>query len=149
MCGYDRAMIRWSWTQTAKGNWICQSGSYAAVAEWQGTGWEIRVKTGDTVSSTTVKAVSPAELEAAMQRMIQDIAIDELIAEDDKVMVRWTQRGTHRGPFLDIPATGTHISYSGINIFRVAQGQIIEDTPYWDFSVVIQQLKTPSDEAQL
>ncbi len=67
-------MIRWSWTQTAKGNWICQSGSYAAVAEWQGVQWEIRVKTGDTVSSTTLKAVSPADLETAVQGMIQEIA---------------------------------------------------------------------------
>ena len=68
------SMIRWSWTNTARGNWICQSGRYVAVAEWQGTGWEIRVKTGDTVSSTAIGAVSPAELEIAVQRMIQDIA---------------------------------------------------------------------------
>lgn len=45
-----------------------------AVAEWQGAGWEIRVKTGDTVSSTGIGTVSPAELEIAMQRMIQDLA---------------------------------------------------------------------------
>ena len=73
--------------------------------------------------------------------------IDEMIAEDDKVMVRWTQRGTHLGPFLDIPPTGKQISYSGINIFRIADGQIIEDTPYWDFNVIIQQLKAPSEES--
>jgi hypothetical protein len=68
-------MLRCSWTHTAKGNWICQSGSYVAVAEWQGAGWELRIKTGhDTVSSTTINATSPADLEIAMQRMIQKIA---------------------------------------------------------------------------
>lgn len=75
MCGYAWGMVRWAWTQTAKGNWICQSGSYAAVAEWQGQHWEIRVKTSqNTISSTTCTATSPAELELAVQRMIQDIA---------------------------------------------------------------------------
>jgi steroid delta-isomerase-like uncharacterized protein len=76
------------------------------------------------------------------------VTIDELIAEGDTVMARWTQRGTHRGPFLDMPPTGKQVSYSGINIFRIANGQIVEDTPYWDFNAVIQQLNAPSDEAQ-
>ncbi|MDP9311931.1 MAG: hypothetical protein M3R24_13785 [Chloroflexota bacterium] len=71
---YHRGMIRWTWTQTAKGNWICLSGSYTAVAEWQGTWWEIRVKTKGGISSTTHRATSPAELESFMQRLIQDLA---------------------------------------------------------------------------
>jgi steroid delta-isomerase-like uncharacterized protein len=56
--------------------------------------------------------------------------LDEVIAEGDKVMVRWTQRGTHLGPFLEYPPTGRSVTYSGINIFRVLDGQIVEDTPY-------------------
>ncbi len=67
-------MIRWSWTQTAKGNWICQSGKYIAVAEWQGSEWEIRVKTSEGISTTTFIAASPVELEIAVERTIQDIA---------------------------------------------------------------------------
>ncbi len=67
-------MIRWTWTQTAKGNWICQSGKYVAVAEWQGSAWEIRVKTDEGISTTTHRATSPAELESAVQQLIQDIA---------------------------------------------------------------------------
>lgn len=63
------------------------------------------------------------------------------------MMARWTQRGTHLGPFLDIPPTGKQISYSGINIFRIADGQIVEDTPYWDFNVILQQLNAPSDNS--
>ncbi|MDP9313595.1 MAG: hypothetical protein M3R24_22395 [Chloroflexota bacterium] len=67
-------MTRWSWTQTAKGNWICQSGKYVAVAEWQGSAWEIRVKTDNGISTTTHRATSPAELETTVQQLIQDIA---------------------------------------------------------------------------
>ncbi len=67
-------MIRWSWTQTAKANWICQSGKYVAVAEWQGSEWEIRVKTDTGISTTTHRAASPAELESVVQQLVQDIA---------------------------------------------------------------------------
>jgi steroid delta-isomerase-like uncharacterized protein len=63
-----------------------------------------------------------------------------MIAEGDKVMARWTQQGTHLGPFLDRPATGKFVTYSGINIFRVANGRIVEDTPYWDFRVILDQI---------
>ncbi len=67
--------------------------------------------------------------------------IDEMIAEGDKVVVRWTQSGTHLGPFLDNPPTGKMVTYSGINIFRVADGEIKEDSPYWDFRVVLDQIR--------
>lgn len=67
--------------------------------------------------------------------------IDELIAEGNKVMVRWTQRATHSSEFMGIPPTGKHITWSGINIFRVVDGKIMEDTPYWDFSVILRQLQ--------
>ncbi len=63
-------MIRWSWTQTAKGNWICQSGKYMAVAEWQGSKWEIRVKTYTGISTTTHRATSLAELETTIQGIV-------------------------------------------------------------------------------
>lgn len=69
------------------------------------------------------------------------VTVDEMIAEDYKVMVRWTQRGTHLGPFLDIPATGKSVEYSGINIFHMRNGKIVEDTPYWDFEAVTKQLR--------
>ncbi len=45
-----------------------------AVAEWQGSAWEIRVKTDNGISSTTHRATSPTDLEQAMQRLIQDLA---------------------------------------------------------------------------
>ena len=68
------------------------------------------------------------------------VTLDEIIAEGDKVMARWTQQGTHLGPFLDKPATGKFVTYSGINIFRLANGRIVEDTPYWDFRVILDQI---------
>lgn len=49
-----------------------------------------------------------------------------MIAEGDRVMVRWTSQGTHQGEFNGLPPTGVHVTNSGINIFRIADGKIAE-----------------------
>jgi steroid delta-isomerase-like uncharacterized protein len=48
--------------------------------------------------------------------------IEDLIAEADKVVVRWTWRGTHQGEFLRRPATGRRVTVAGIDLFRIAAG---------------------------
>src|SRR5262245_36944111 len=45
--------------------------------------------------------------------------IEELVAEGDRVAVRWTAHGTHRGPFMTVPASGKQVVVTGIDIFRV------------------------------
>lgn len=56
--------------------------------------------------------------------------IDEMIAEGDKVVVRWTACGTHLGewpaPWGSIPPTGKPVTFSAIHIFRIANGKIVE-----------------------
>ncbi|MCP4605627.1 MAG: ester cyclase [Proteobacteria bacterium] len=59
------------------------------------------------------------------------MTIDEMIAEGDRVMARWTFHGTHEGEFSGLPPTYKQIVYSGINIFRIAEGKIAE---IWDIS---------------
>ena len=41
------------------------------------------------------------------------VVIDDLIAEGDKVVKRWTSRGSHQGEFAGIPATGKQVSFTG------------------------------------
>jgi steroid delta-isomerase-like uncharacterized protein len=53
-------------------------------------------------------------------------AIEDVIAEDDRIVVRWTNSGTHVGEFAGIPATGRTFTISGIDIYRVADGQLCE-----------------------
>ena len=53
--------------------------------------------------------------------------IEDLIAEGDKVVVRMTQRGTHQGTFFGLAATGKQVSVTGIAIFRLRHGQIVEE----------------------
>jgi predicted ester cyclase len=53
-------------------------------------------------------------------------AIDDLIAEDDKVVARITMSGTHTGNFMGIPATGKQVVFTGIYIALIADGKIVE-----------------------
>ena len=68
------------------------------------------------------------------------ITVDEMIAENDRVMVRWTFSGTHVGEFAGLPATNKEVSYAGINIFRIADGKIAEIWDIFDRLWMWQQL---------
>ena len=69
------------------------------------------------------------------------VSFEEVIAEGDRVVVRATARGTHRGEFLGVPATGTQVSWTGISITRLVDGQIVEQTGEQDFLGVLRQLR--------
>jgi steroid delta-isomerase-like uncharacterized protein len=53
-------------------------------------------------------------------------SIDDLVANDDKVAVRWTLSGTHQGAFGPYPATSKPVTLTGMGLHRVANGQMIE-----------------------
>jgi steroid delta-isomerase-like uncharacterized protein len=55
------------------------------------------------------------------------VTIDDLLAEDDKVVVRTTWRGTHQGMYEGITPTGKTVVRTMIQIFRVADGKIQEE----------------------
>ena len=68
-------------------------------------------------------------------------AIDELIGEGDKVVVRWTNRGTHTGgEYLGLPATGKQLEGPGVSIFRIVDGKIVEQWGVFDRLALRQQL---------
>lgn len=66
--------------------------------------------------------------------------IEDMIAQGDRVTVRWTVEGTHEGLFHDIPPTGKHISMSGIEEVRIAYGKIVERWGYPDLLGLLEQL---------
>lgn len=68
--------------------------------------------------------------------------IEDLIAEGDKVVVRLTHSGTHRGSFLGLPPTGKHISQTSIHIFRFADSKLVEAWANRDDLGLMQQLGT-------
>jgi len=68
------------------------------------------------------------------------MAIDELIAEGDQVMACWTFYGMHQGEFYGLPPTKKQVIYSGINIFRIEDGKIVEIRDIYDRLWMWQQL---------
>jgi len=66
--------------------------------------------------------------------------IEDMLAEGDRVVTRWTLRGTHQGPFQDIPPTGKPVTVTGISIFRVANGKGVEVWTDADYLGMLQQL---------
>ena len=68
------------------------------------------------------------------------MSVDEIIAEGDRVMVRWTFHGTQQGEFSGLPPTHKQVTYAGINIFRIAAGKIAQIRDIYDRLWMWQQL---------
>lgn len=68
------------------------------------------------------------------------IAIEDMVAEGNKVAVRWTWRVTHEGEYLGIPPTGNQITMTGITIHRFADGKVVENWHNYDALGFMQQL---------
>ena len=66
--------------------------------------------------------------------------INELVAEDDKVVVRWTTTGVHTGPYGKVPPTGREITMTGVDGYRLEGGRIVEAWSMWDALAASQQL---------
>jgi steroid delta-isomerase-like uncharacterized protein len=68
------------------------------------------------------------------------ITLDEQIATEDRVVERWTGRGTHQGTMMGIPATNRTIEASGISIHRLQNGKIAETWTVFDTAGLLRQL---------
>jgi predicted ester cyclase len=66
--------------------------------------------------------------------------IDDLVAEGDKLTVRFTVEGTQQGELLGVPPTGKHFRISGIGIYRLAEGKFAETWEQTDLLGLMQQL---------
>ena len=54
------------------------------------------------------------------------ITVEDMIAEGDRVAARVTMRGTHRGEFLGMAPTGKRVQVRAMDMFRIANGKIVE-----------------------
>ncbi|HEU5044516.1 MAG TPA: ester cyclase [Nocardioidaceae bacterium] len=66
--------------------------------------------------------------------------VEDVVAEGDEVVVRWTNAGTHIAEFAGIPATGRSFTIAGIDIYRVANGSICEHWHVVDQLSMLEQL---------
>lgn len=66
--------------------------------------------------------------------------LDDLISEKEKVVAAWVMSGTHKGGFMNIPATGKKISVEGITIHYIRNGKILDSNARWDAVGLLRQL---------
>jgi steroid delta-isomerase-like uncharacterized protein len=66
--------------------------------------------------------------------------IEDMIAEKGKVVASWTFSGTHKGEFMDIPASGRKVSVEGITIHHITNGKILDSYARWDALGLMRQL---------
>jgi predicted ester cyclase len=52
------------------------------------------------------------------------IAIDDIFGQGDQVVVRVVVSGTQKGPIIGIPASGRHVQWDGVDIYRLYHGKI-------------------------
>ena len=75
------------------------------------------------------------------------VAVEDQVAEGDKVVSRWTATGTHTGDLMSIPPTGRRVEISGVTINRFSGGKIAEDWYQSEDLGMMQQLGViPSEE---
>src|SRR5262245_1915734 len=67
--------------------------------------------------------------------------VEELIAENDRVVARLTYSGTHRGELFGIAATGRRVSYAGVALFRISEGRIVDGWVLADLHGLMWQLQ--------
>jgi steroid delta-isomerase-like uncharacterized protein len=97
----------------------------------------------DGHSSTVIRGPEGAmEFVPRLRNAFPDFqfSILDQIAEGDKVATRWTIRGTHKGEFQGMPPTGKQIEMTGITIFRIANGKLIEGWTNEDVLGMLQEL---------
>src|SRR5215207_9125000 len=60
------------------------------------------------------------------------ITVEDMIAEGDRVAARVSMRGTHQGEFQGIAATGKRVQVQAMDMFRIADGKIVEHWGHGD-----------------
>ena len=79
-------------------------------------------------------------VELLSRALTPQFTVEDLIAEGDKVVVRWTNRGTHVDEFLGIPATFRSFAVPGVDIYRMKDGKMAEHWHVVDQLGQLQQL---------
>jgi len=66
--------------------------------------------------------------------------LEEMIADGNRVAVRFSAQGTHTGTWLQFAPTGKSIQYSGVTWAWIEDGRVVEHHTWWDKARLIEQI---------
>ena len=69
------------------------------------------------------------------------VAVQDSVAEGDKVCLRWTCRCRHSGDGMGMPATDRRVEVTGMCVMRIVDGRIVEGWQNWDMLGMLEQIQ--------
>lgn len=84
--------------------------------------------------SGTEDFASLQDIIQAMNTAFPDSTIEilQMVEDGDRVAIHWQTRGTHKGQFMDVPATGRAVTVSGASFLRFENDKLAEEWVIWD-----------------
>jgi predicted ester cyclase len=74
------------------------------------------------------------------------VTVEDLIAEADRVVARLSMTGTHSGDFRGRAPTGRSVTWTGIVIYRLSDGRVVEQWSQFDTRALIEQIEQATSE---
>ncbi len=107
----------------------------------------------EAIAHNPVIPASPLDFHAYRQACLEQlvafpnlhVATDALIAEADKVVIRWTVTGTQSGALMGMPASGRAVEFKGVTIYRLADGKVVETWWAYDALGMVEQITSPPE----
>ena len=66
--------------------------------------------------------------------------VGDVLVEHERAVLIWTMQGTHRGRFMNIPATGRAVTVRGVSVLHFRAGKIVSGTNIWDVAGLLRAL---------
>lgn len=93
---------------------------------------------GDFRGAQVMKEVVQAWLKGFPDLSVKN---ELIISENDLVSIQWSAKGTHKGEFKGKKPTGKLVSYSGVTVYQIKNGQIVEYWAYLDMQHLLSQIE--------
>ena len=96
-----------------------------------------------SVNETLIGVEGVKQAVQFLHAVLSDISAElhEIVAEEDKVVIRWTIRGRHTGNFMGIPPTGKALELTGINLYQIVDGKIHVNHEQTNIADILQKLQ--------
>ena len=118
-----------------------ENGDLEAVKEIFSPDCILHHTTGQDLSlEETIETVKKQNEQSKVAFPDFNLSIEELLTVEDRVIVRLILRGTHKGDWRGIPATGNKFEISSTFIVRIENGKVVEEREDFDQLGFLQQL---------